>query len=555
MDRRPTSPAMTPDRPAPPPCPAGRPRKLRFRRTMAIVAVALTALLAAACSSSKADTSSGGPGGGGNVTVVSYLEPANLDPGEAGTSSKINFVLRSVLQSLVDRDPATHQIVPLLALSWANPTPTTWQFQLRHGVTFQDGTPFNASTAAASLKYIWNPNIDGSGNYVTEAATFTAAGPYTLDVKLASPDPVFLSKMTQVPIASPTQIAKDPNSLADKAIGTGPYEFVSWTRGQDMKFKLYDKSWMAAPGMFDTITWVWQSTPSIQEQMIATGQADVAVSSGIAYTAQECEAVKSAGGTCANTPSTQVNYLRLDEYNQTLLGNQDVRQAIAYAVDRAAINDAFYLGVPVANNIVTKGGVGYSTTGPTYPYDPAKAKSLLAEASAAGVNLRAPITIYYETGNGDTQPDVAQEVAANLQAVGLKVKLDGVTATDRATEYFQNRGSSTYKDIPPNRAAIWVAGTGMELLDFSQADLALTCTGSTSVYCDPAVDAAFTHANDLAGAARNTALVNLWNKLYTNVALLPLNVQVNTTLYDNRVQSFTARPDGVIPFWQIRAKQ
>lgn len=492
----------------------------------------------------------GTPGGGGNLTVVSNSELSSLEPGEAGTSGQAFPVLRNVLQGLLTRDTKTNEIKPLLATKWSAPDALHWVFDLRQDVTWHDGTPLTAESAAKSLTYIWNKKIPYAGNFVSDPVTFSATDKYTLSMTLTKPDTLVPAKMTVMPLASPTQIANAPETLPKHPIGTGPYKFVSWTPGTDVKLELNKNYFDLHPGMFDTVDWVFRSESQVRAQLVQTGEADIAMG----VTPDQCQGATTNGARCTEVQTNGFRFLRPDQYNQTVLSDPRIRQAIAQGVDRSGIISAFISkdGKPL-DNAGPVGMVGFNQDVQTEKYDPNAAKKLVAEAKAAGINTALPLTIKYRVGFFPNIDNMAQTVATNLNAIGLNAKVQAMTDAEGLAEYRQNFDGNTIEKIPADRGWIYLATTSNDLYDFSQpADTLLTCHGKFSVYCNAAFEAEYKKANLTVGDARQKAFADLWAKFYgKDLPFLPIAQPVNDFVISGRTR-IQPRSDMFLPLTEAR---
>lgn len=477
----------------------------------------------------------GTPGGGGNLTIVANPELDSLEPGESGTAGQSFPVMRNALQGLLTRDTETNEIIPLLATEWSAPDDLHWEFKLREGVTWHDGTPFNAETAAQSLTYIWSKDIPYAGNFVGDPVTFTAIDEYTLGMELTTPDSLIPAKMTIMPLASPTQIAESPDTLPTTPIGTGPYKFVSYTPGSDVKLELNTDYFDLHPGMFDTVDWVFRPEAAVRAQLVQTGEADVAFD----VTPEQCQGATVDGASCLEVPSNGFRFLRPDFYNQTTLADPRIRQAIAIGVDRPGITSAFISTEgDILNNAGPVGMVGFSDDAESYDYDQDAAKKLVADAKADGINTDLPLTIKYRTGFFPSIDEIAQTVATNLNEIGLNAKVEAMTDADGLAEYRQNFDGNTIEQIPADRGWIYLATTSNDLYDFSQpADTLLKCHGKFSVYCNDDFEAEYADASKLLGDERQDAFATLWDKYYADeVPFLPISQPVNDFVVSPRVQ-------------------
>lgn len=486
-------------------------------------------------------------GGGGELKVVTSDEPSDLAANTLKLSGALEVLGHDIFQGLVGRDPADYSLMPELALSWEQETPTTWVFHLRQGVTFQDGTPFDAAAAVVSMSYWYKADVVSVGDFVGSPAEFSARDDDTLVVTTETPDPIVPDRMTMVPVTSAKQIQDDPDSITSTAIGTGPYEVVSWNHGQDIQLKLYTDSYLAQPGMFDTIDWMFRAEPTVRANMVTTGEADIA--NGLS--ADQC-----AGDLkCESIPNVGLNYMRVDSFNQALLGNEDIRKAVFMAVDRKSINDAYYNGAPVMNNVVPSSGIGYSADAPTFDYNPDAAHALVEKAKAAGVDTSKTITVYGNAGYPGAA-DAAQVVTQEINAIGLHAVTKVISKADAKKIYYTNTDTSTLKSaMTPDRNQIWITSYGNEIVDSSAFfNLLVRCTAKDAVFCDPDVDEKIDAADSLGGEARNKAYQQLWSEVYGDkMVLLPLAQGISLWAIGGRVAGALPRPDGALPLWEMHA--
>ncbi len=457
-------------------------------------------------------------GGGGNLVIATEAEPEDLYPESLFERSLRLAVGQNIFNGLVGIDPKTNEVVPGLALSWTNPEPTKWVFELRQGVTFHDGSKFDAAAAAASLKREYSP--DTNQGFMGSPATFKAVGDYTLEMDTEAPDPIVPRRMTMIPVSSAKQLAENPDSMTSQPIGTGLYQFVSWQKGSEIDLKLNPNSWQAAPGQFDTIQWQFRAEPSVRAQMIQTGEADITNHLG----PDQC---RSGAITCVPQASSDMWFLRPDSYNQTFLGDVRVRKAIAMAIDRESMAQSL-LGRSTTDNIAPAGGVGYDPNIVGYKFDLPAAKALLAEAAAAGIDVHQPVSLRYDTADVGEFATMAPVILANLQALGLNISLKPLSddASSVPGEYEWEHPGDQKTKLPKDRNFMWMIGFGNEIMDGTTWRYVLACEsnsyGYSSMYCNPEVDKELDAAGLLSGDARDAAYKAAWRIAYDDVAVLPL---------------------------------
>ena len=170
------------------------------RRRAALIGISVVALaVMTACSSSgnsSSDTSSNSSSNKG-VTIAVAVEPTSLDPCDTQAANGVGVIKDNVTQSLTDINAQTGKVIPLLALSWTHVDADDWVFNLRPNVKFQDGTTFDAQTAAQSLERTLNPKLNclNLENF-PEPLKFTVVNSLTLKVTTPQPDPILPLRMS-----------------------------------------------------------------------------------------------------------------------------------------------------------------------------------------------------------------------------------------------------------------------------------------------------------------------------------------------------------------------
>ena len=158
----------------------------------------------------------------GAITIVLSEEPDIIDPCEASRSNVGRVVKQNITETLVEIDPDDGTITPRLATAWEQVDDLTWRFQLREGVTFHDGEPFNAETLAYSINRTLDDRIDCEIRIKFFGGMEVTPEPvdeYTIDIKTAEPAPIMPTMMGTMTVVSPNtpmgERTRDP-------IGTGP---------------------------------------------------------------------------------------------------------------------------------------------------------------------------------------------------------------------------------------------------------------------------------------------------------------------------------------------
>jgi len=219
------------------------PKAGRWRRLAPQALVLVLALVLSGCQPVQPAASGDDAAMAGEEVVIAVgIEPVSLDAWRsfAGTGGP---GFRNAIEQLINRDFTTGEFVPILATSWERLNDTTIRFTLREGVTFHDGSPFNAEAAAASINHTFDADnafdlLDFLGTMSAEAVD-----EYTLDISTPEPDPILLGKVEWVGISSAKQLAEDPDAYHTEIVGTGPYKFVEWRKGESITYEANPDWW------------------------------------------------------------------------------------------------------------------------------------------------------------------------------------------------------------------------------------------------------------------------------------------------------------------------
>jgi ABC-type transport system substrate-binding protein len=404
-----------------------RHRRREWHVLLTIPAIAFTLVLAA-CSSSPSSSTSATQAGqaGGSLIVGDPVALSNSDPIHA-ISSRDQSYLWTVYDTLLRFTPQSIEPAPGLASSWSYPNPLTLVLKLRSGVTFQDGTPFNA----AAVKFNLDRDL-GTGTTTVgllgSVSSVDATNPTTVTIHLKNPDSSLLLALSDLPgmMVSPTAARKSANSLSVDPVGAGPYQFVSQVNGSSFVVKRFAGYWDKSYAGPSSIQFKVLPDPATEANALKSGQINFALN----VDASQVASLKAASGIKIQTsPSFETIMITMD-LKKAPLNNPVVRQAINLAVDRPAlVQEAEFGYATPAYSILPKESWAYPTGIPTVTRNVAKAKSLLANAGLTNVTFN---MIYHPTS-------VYQRIATLLQGelaqAGITLNIIPHDLTDGAPEY------------------------------------------------------------------------------------------------------------------------
>ena len=336
-----------------------------------------------------------------------------------------------------------NEIEPALAESWdVSEDGTEYTFHLREGVTFHNGEPFNADAVVFS----WNHAVEGDYEYSDqwrEADSVEKIDEYTVKVTTPDPNVLFLANMADGWAMIP------PGFEPENPIGTGPYKFVEWVKGDHITMEANLDYWRGAPKIQ---TVIFRPIPESATRVAAiqTGEVDI-VTRLSAEEAQSLLGVEDVK--VIKYPQTRIWYVAFNNLTTGLdqpTMDAKVRQAMNYAVDVDAIVDALFDGfAKPATGYVATGELGYGAVEP-FGYDPDKAKELLAEAGypdGFSIDMACPAGAYTHF------EEVCEAVAAQLGDVGIDVALEIM----ESGHYWELEAN---KELPPLFGDSWSATGG-----------------------------------------------------------------------------------------------
>jgi peptide/nickel transport system substrate-binding protein len=437
----------------------------------------------------------------GAVTIVLGEDIDLVEPCMATRSNIGRIIMQNVNETLTQYDVTGGQgVLPRLAETWEDQGNGTWRFNLRQGVTFSDGSTFDANDVKHSFERATSDQLtcETPRYFGDTKLTFTVVDEHTVDVTADPAQPILpllMSLVTIVPSETPVEFVRDP-------IGTGPYRLAEWNPGQNITLERRDDYWGDAPAV-EKATYVFRTDPAVAAAMVAQGEADLA---------------PSIAAIDATNPETDVSYLNSETLYLRLdsaidpISDIRVRRALNMAIDRDAfIGTLLPEGVVSAVAMVPPTTLGWNPEIQQYPYDPEKAKELLAEAKADGVPVD---TTLYLIGRSNLFPGVVEVIEAiqqMLQDVGFTVEVQMVEVAQQEELY-----SKPYKEgRPPQMLAVQhdnSRGDPVFSMYFKYAS-----DGRQSGIADPKVDEMIATATAATGEERTAAWQELFAYLHDEV--------------------------------------
>ncbi|MCA1735333.1 MAG: ABC transporter substrate-binding protein [Actinobacteria bacterium] len=356
----------------------------------------------------------------GELVVALATEPNSLFSPNAAERNAIN-VASQIYEGAVWIDEE-NQIQPALATEWEiSEDGTVFTLTLREGVMFHNGETMDADDWVAS----WEAAKDEANvyGYIYAAATSVEAlDAQTVEVTLGEPDALFERKLADWAILPASQFEEGGlAAIEENPIGTGPFKFVSWNRGDRIVLEAFEDYWEEGLPLLAGVTFRPIPDSSTRLAAIQTGEVHIAQR----FNSEEAATLEQASGVELVTyPVDRVYYIAFNNLTTgvgTPLEDPLVRKALNHAVDRQAIVDSLFDGqAALSTGLVATTSLGYDTALEPYAYDPELAMDLLAEAGypdGFSMGMACP------TGAYTNFEEVCQAVGGYLEAVG--VTLDG----------------------------------------------------------------------------------------------------------------------------------
>lgn len=365
---------------------------------------------------------------GGTLRIASGFTTPTFDSAEkyAGWYTR-EFGIAETLYSI----DFNMSLQPELATSYEQVSDTEYRFNLRQGVKFHDGTPFNADAVVFSFNRVLDKNNTRSGEYsFIESVTKTSDYVVTITTKYAySP---FVSSLTD-----PIMSIQSPNTkdFTNTVIGTGPFKFVNYQKDVSTTVARFDDYWGGKPNL-DGVVFYYISDAMTRLMKLENGEVDIAFD----LPQTEVKNLKNSVDLRVSNIATTRTYFLYINGNKAPYNDLKFRQALNYAINKDEICENALEGVAgkPANSIFPS-VLSWSANDQITPYacDPAKAKSLLAEAGFSDINgdgyleyKGQPFTISLKTYTSRPQLQPSSEViVSELKEIGLNAKVEIETSS------------------------------------------------------------------------------------------------------------------------------
>jgi peptide/nickel transport system substrate-binding protein len=471
----------------------------------------------------------------GKLVIAQGNELTSTDPTKHGTMNEMNYN-NCVFDKLFLFD-AQHKIVPRLATSYRMINETTCEFKLMKGVKFHNGDPFTALDVKYSIERYLDPKTKSPhSTFLTTIDEAKVIDDYTIRIITKKPDALLLKRFAWTSYIFPSKYIKEKgeDQFLRHPIGTGPFKFVEWVRGDRLVLEANEGYWGGAP-LVKTV--IFRAIPEDTTRMagLQTGMVDIAVQVPPFMVDQ----MKGQGINIQSILGVKTAIIVINTLAPGPLQDKRVRQALNYAVDKKAIIEKILLGSGAQTAInLTADCFGFDPSLKPYPYDPEKAKQLLAEAGYKNLKIE------FSTPSGRYMFDkqVAEAVAGMWEKVGITVDLRVREWGEYMKDYFSKN--------------MMGVGRSQSFIPMYDAD-ALFATWYTkqsgfSYYSDPEVENWVSEARyQLDEKKRKDLYSKISKKIYEEAPMVYLFTPMDHWGISKRVKGFQPGPDDIFVLHKV----
>jgi len=492
-----------------------------------------------------------------DLTIGLSASTTSMDP-QFYVVGPNSAMARNIFDGLVNQD-GKQQIIPALAVSWKTVDDSTWEFKLRPNVKFHDGTPLTAKDVVASIDRVPLASKNSPSSfmpYVKAIKEVTAVDPMTVKITTDGPTPLLLNDLSRIAIlpAADENVTTTEMNQGKGVIGTGPFEFVSWTPGDKVVLKRNDDYWGGKPA-WDNVTFRVFKNDSARVAAILSGDVDMIENIPTADThrlesSQALKVVKVAGN--------RVMYLAMDQDREVSpfakgpdgknpLRKEEVRRALSLSINRAAIVARIMdgQGVP-AGQLVPEGYFGYDPSIKVDPYDPKKAKQMLAEA---GYPNGFSLTFHASNDRYPNDSNVAQAIGQFFSRIGIKTQVK----TMPGSIYFSRASAREFSFIMGGAAVETGEASGV-LGPLLETYGPKAGQGNRGRYSNPEFDKTLDEARHTLDNAKREALLRKATEIgMKDLGVIPVFYLANTWAMKNDL-SYAGRSDAYTLAFYVKPK-
>lgn len=477
-----------------------------------------------------------------SINVIA-LEPEHLFPMRQLDAH--GGIMRDTFVATIGHlDKQTREISPTpLVKSWEQTAPDEWMYELRPGVTFHDGTEWNAEAWQVYAEFAGVPEF-GTNEY-------SRTGPYSVEsideltahIKCGAPCPVFAKGLSQAQPVSPRLLREKDFISLRKCICLGPYKVDDWKSGQFVQASIFEDfvsipdTEFAAP-IIQEMEWVWRKESTVRAAMIEANEADWA----FLLAAEDAERLGPerfvTGGTAEQA------WFRIDTIWDPWLSQKKMRQAVVHAINCKAIVNSLYGGrTTCRGNLGIPGMVGLTKANlKPYEYNPALSRQLLKEVGYtcdlpnSEENCEAEIAITSRSARIPRNIELVEAMVGFMRDVGINAEANivetgiwgpifrcGIGSEGAQRAGYRGAMETTKPSLCDPGQIVDVIGSDYVTLNYGAfVTRRLLCNSVTSTVCVPEKDAEWTRAVTLSGEERQRALETIADEVREKVYAIPM---------------------------------
>lgn len=439
------------------------------------------------------------------LRVAAGSLPSSLGNPFRGNSRPGSLIWLAIFDGLTAIDD-NGELKAGLATEWTLVEPTVWRFKIREGVTYSNGRVFDAAAAKGVFDYL--ASEDGKRSLIGAEnrgiASTRVVGPLELEIVTARPDPVLPRRLAAVMMVDAEAVkSMGMEAFARQPVGTGAFTMTGWDqRSRQLTLVRNEKSWR--PSKIEGVVFYELPSAAGRTQSLLSGDIDFSL-----VDLEELERLNRKGYHVLSSPSAQVkaySFRNVGGPDDSPMKDVRVRQALNYAVDKDAIVALMPEGAKASGQPAAEGVFGYDPTISPYPYDPAKAKQLLAEAGYPnGFDLTMEVMV--DAAPGDDL--ISQAVAEYWRSVGVNTKLKVMTMPDFLAKYQANSWAGE---------ALALSWNSFQYYDTTRAMEDFSCGRRVPFFCDETITAELEKARQIMDTDQRLIAYQKLGRMYHEAA-------------------------------------
>ena len=489
-----------------------------------LLASVMTLALLSGCSKDTGSSSGNSGKGKDSLVVATMSETPSMGPYDHNAVAG-DYMNQLVYSSLFETD-ADLNPVPELVDTYENTSDTEWLFHLKQGVKFHDGSDLTSEDVVASITYAKTcPEIN---LYNGSILSVEAVDDYTVKMTTDGPSAALLYDLCHHGNSIvPKELLDSGNDFNENPIGSGPYKFVSWKRGDSIQFEAFEDFYEGAPSIKNM---TWKIIPEGSSRTIAleAGEVDMIIE----VEAMDAERIESNSDlTLLKHESTAINWLMLNN-EKPGLDNQNVRHAINSAINRDDLVTVAMNGMATPAYSSTPLGMLGSTDEGADTYDVKKAQEYMDASGVDSKSVKMSIIC-----SNDTKKRAAEVIQSNLTEIGINCEIESM---DLAT-YLSTTAEGNY-------TASIGGYSSTDIVTFLKGVFHSNSIGSPNQTRtnDPEIDAQIDAiASTIDDDARDAAIVELNKTLNQLCPQIPLYQGSNVRAFNSKLQGVNLTPAGL----------